>query len=130
MDWIVIALIVTIVGGFLFVRRTTLVREESAVEWLRKGAKVIDVRTESEYSQKHVAGAINIPLDRLKDWIKREVPDKDQTLLLHCAAGGRSAIGCRIVKELGYSRAHNLGSFGRAERIAKAAAAPQASAGQ
>lgn len=126
MEWVVFALIAVIVVGFLFMRRSTLVGEPFAAEWIRKGAKVIDVRTESEYEQRHIPGAVNLPLDRLNDGILREVPGTEEVVLLHCAAGGRSAIGCRKLKKLGYKKAYNLGSIGRAERIVAAARTPAA----
>jgi rhodanese-related sulfurtransferase len=35
----------------------------------------------------------------------------DKTLILYCASGGRSALGGKVLKDLGYDRVYNLGAF-------------------
>ena len=37
--------------------------------------------------------------------------DKGKTLILYCASGGRSALAGAVLKEMGYDRIYNLGSF-------------------
>ncbi|MGA2659256.1 MAG: rhodanese-like domain-containing protein [Verrucomicrobiota bacterium] len=110
-----------VIGGaiiaFFLLRRISLVPVESAREWLKKGAKVIDVRSEAEYRQGHLPEAINLPLNRLRDEISRHAPDKVQPLLLHCLSGARSGIGKGMLKRMGYRQVFNLGSYGRATRI-------------
>ena len=59
----------------------------AAVGWT---ALVIDVRTEAEFREQHLPGALNIPLDRLSEEIARHAPDKSKPLLLHCRSGARS----------------------------------------
>ncbi|NNK75336.1 MAG: rhodanese-like domain-containing protein, partial [Maribacter sp.] len=51
----------------------------------------------------HVVNATNTPLDFLNDHL-HEFP-KEQTFLLHCAAGYRSIIAASILKSRGF---HNL----------------------
>lgn len=121
MDWIVLALIAVFVLGFFLLNRSQLVSESDAQRWLREGAKIIDVRTEAEYRHNPLPGSINLPLPQLRDKISKHVEDKNQVLLLHCAAGGRSALARRTLRELGYSRSYNLGSHTRAARIVAAA---------
>jgi rhodanese-related sulfurtransferase len=60
--WIIIG---GAIAAFLVLKRLTLVRPEVARDCLKRGAKVIDVRSESEFQEKHLTGALNIPLDRL-----------------------------------------------------------------
>ena len=36
---------------------------------------------------------------------------KDKTLILYCASGGRSALGGKVLKDMGYDRVYNLGAF-------------------
>lgn len=126
MDWIVLTLIGAGASFFFLFNRGTLAPESKAKDWILKGAKVIDVRTEDEYRQQHLPGTLNVPLDKLRAQIPHEAPDKDAVLLLHCVAGGRSAIGCRTLKQMGYRKCYNLGSYRRAERIL--GGVPQASA--
>jgi phage shock protein E len=94
-----------------------LVNPEVARDCLKRGAKVIDVRSEAEFQEKHLPGVLNIPLDRLREQIGRRVPSKEQVILLHCLSGGRSAIVKSILRNTGYRNAFNLGSYGRARRI-------------
>ncbi|HWW00670.1 MAG TPA: rhodanese-like domain-containing protein [Candidatus Acidoferrum sp.] len=112
--WLIFGVALT---AFLALKRLALVRPEVARDWLKKGARVIDVRSESEFQEKHLSGAINIPLHRLSDGLPRRAPDKEQPILLHCLSGGRSGIGQGIARRMGYRNAFNLGSYGRAERI-------------
>ena len=112
--WIILA---AAIAAFLLYKRLTMMRPDAAREWLNKGARVIDVRSEGEYQEKHLPGAVNIPLNRLRDEIARFAPDKEQPLLLHCLSGGRSGMGTSMLKKMGYRNVFNLGSYGRAQKI-------------
>jgi rhodanese-related sulfurtransferase len=93
------------------------VSKKAAAEYLRNGAVVIDVRSAGEFTAKHLPRAVNIPLSEIETVIARKVRDKDQVLLLHCQSGSRSAEAIRRLKAIGYERAYNLGSYGRAAQI-------------
>lgn len=82
-----------------------------------EGGRVIDVRTASEFEAGHLPGAINIPLGELTGRIASAAPDKNQPLLLHCASGARSAAAVKILRDLGYPRAVNVGSYSRARAL-------------
>jgi phage shock protein E len=112
--WIILGVAIV---AFLIYKRLTLMRPDTARDWLNKGARVIDVRSEGEYQEKHLPGALNIPLNRLRDEIARFAPGKEQPLLLHCLSGTRSGMGTAILKKMGYRNVFNLGSYGRAEKI-------------
>ena len=117
MNWLTWIIIGGAITAFLVLKRLTLVRPEVARDCLKRGAKIIDVRSEGEFQQKHLPGALNIPLNRLRDQIGRHAPNKEQAILLHCLSGGCSGIGKSILKKMGYRNAFNLGSYGRAEKI-------------
>ena len=117
MDWHTWLILGGAVAGFLLLKRLTLVRPEAARAMLENGARVIDVRSEGEYQERHLPGAVNVPLGRLRDGIARHAPDKEQALLLHCLSGGRSGMGKSMLRKMGYRNAFNLGSYGRAEKI-------------
>ena len=114
LTWIVI---VGVVVAFLLVKRLTQVNPATARKWLDKGALVIDVRNRAEFHERHLPGAINIPLNRLGDEIAERAPNKEQPLLLHCLSGTRSGMVQAMLKKLGYQHVFNLGSYGRAARI-------------
>jgi len=61
---------------------------EAFAEAHAKGATLLDVRNPDEYEERHVPGAILIPLDELGDRLD-EVP-KASPLYVICARGGRS----------------------------------------
>jgi phage shock protein E len=117
--WIVI---IGAVVAFFLVKRLTQASPVAAQDWLRKGALVIDVRSESEYQERHLRNAVNIPLNRLGDEIGRYATNKEQPILLHCLSGARSGMGANTLKRMGYINVSNLGSYGRAEKIISEAA--------
>jgi phage shock protein E len=120
MNWRTWIIIGGAVAGFLLLKRLTLVRPEMARDWLKKGARVIDVRSQGEFQERHLPAAENIPLDRLREEIARLAPNVEQPLLLHCLSGTRSGMGKAQLKKMGYRNVFNLGSYGRAERILEA----------
>ena len=68
--------------------------------------QIVDVRTPSEYSGKHIAGALSMPLSRLAEHA-RELPD-DRPLLVHCAGGYRSSIAASLLQQAGFTEVSEL----------------------
>jgi metal-sulfur cluster biosynthetic enzyme/rhodanese-related sulfurtransferase len=71
------------------------------------GLVVVDVRTREEYASGHIPRALLIPLDELEHRLG-ELPPRDAPILVHCAAGGRSAAACQLLGRYGYTRLLNL----------------------
>jgi len=117
MQWIVVLGVAAVAGVLWALKQADTVSDEAAQEYLRQGAKVIDVRSAEEYREHHLPNAVNIPLNELERRIAKEAPDKVTVLLLHCLSGGRSAVGVRLLKRLGCTKVFNLGSLARAEKI-------------
>ena len=65
-------------------------RKQAIIDALLKGAKIIDVRTVSEFKVDHIEGAINIPIDRLNNEIKRI--KKMRTPIVVCCESGSHGI--------------------------------------
>jgi phage shock protein E len=78
--------------------------------------KVLDVRSPDEFEEGHIAGAINLPVDRLEKGVAAVVAGKDTPIVLHCASGFRSARAAKILGRLGYSNVQDLGSMANAEK--------------
>lgn len=72
----------------------------------------IDVRSSAEFRGGHLAGALNLPLDQLQHGIASLVPNPDSELVLYCASGARSAFGCAVLTQMGYTAARNGGGIG------------------
>ena len=66
-------------------------------------AVVLDVRSPEEYASGHVPGAINLPVKKVSDQVQGIVKNKDTTIIVHCAAGGRSARATKALTKLGYT---------------------------
>lgn len=69
---------------------------------------VIDVRTKDEYNDKHIQGAINIPLQDIPERIGNVVRDKNEVIILYCEYGGRSRKALSKLEKLGYVNVYNL----------------------
>lgn len=69
---------------------------------------VIDVRTEDEYKEGHVKGALNIDYYDGRAKEKLDAMDKTKTYLIYCASGSRSSIVLEMMQELGFSSVYNV----------------------
>jgi hydroxyacylglutathione hydrolase len=70
------------------------------------GARVVDVRSESEWSGGHLPGAHHIPLGYLPDRLSELQPDR--TVIVQCYSGARSAIGASLLERAGFRDVRNL----------------------
>ena len=73
------------------------------------GYIILDTRTQAEYDEGHIPGAIVIPHDEITDRAEEELPHKDQLLLVYCRSGRRSKLAAEALVELGYT---NIKEFG------------------
>lgn len=73
---------------------------------------LIDVRSPGEYAGGYLDGAVNLPLDQLQAGIARVAPDLAQPIVLYCASGGRSGMGCMLLQQMGYRQVSNGGGIG------------------
>ena len=70
---------------------------------------ILDVRTVEEYNLSHIDGAINIPLDELRENLEKL--DKSKEIIVHCYSGLRSYLACRILKQKGYNVKNLIGGY-------------------
>ena len=75
----------------------------------QEGYILLDVRTQEEYDQGHIPGAIVIPDTEIEARAEEVLPDKDQLILVYCRSGRRSKNAAQILVELGYT---NIKEFG------------------
>jgi glyoxylase-like metal-dependent hydrolase (beta-lactamase superfamily II)/rhodanese-related sulfurtransferase len=74
--------------------------------------EIIDVRKESEFSEGHIKGAINMPLNSFADILNLASVDHERNLYVHCAGGYRSVIAASLLKRQGFHNLRNvLGGF-------------------
>lgn len=75
----------------------------------QEGYILLDVRTQEEYDQGHIPGAVVIPDTEIEAKAEEVLPDKDQLILVYCRSGRRSKNAAQILVELGYT---NIKEFG------------------
>ena len=64
---------------------------------------IIDARTAEEFAEGHIADAILIPEYEIADRAEKELPDKEQLILVYCRSGRRSKIASEELVKLGYT---------------------------
>lgn len=117
MNWTSVAVIASLFVLVFLLKRGGQVSSRSAVEYLRGGALVLDVRSAGEFTAGHLPGAVNLPLSEIETAVNRKVKSKDQVVLVYCQSGARSSEARRKLRAMGYEHAFNMGSYRRAERI-------------
>ena len=75
------------------------------------GYVIIDARTQEEYDEGHIPGAILIPEYEIADRAENELPDKDQLILVYCRSGRRSKIAAEELVKLGYTNVKEFGGI-------------------
>ena len=74
-----------------------------------EGYIILDVRTQEEYDQGHIPGAIVISHEKISEKAEEVLTDKDQLILVYCRSGRRSKLAAEALVELGYT---NIKEFG------------------
>jgi len=120
LNWTAASLILAVIGLVYALKRARQISSTDALEFLKNGALVIDVRSTAEFKSSHLPQALNIPFDEIETLLPRSVKDKDRVLLLHCQSGMRSGVAKARLKGLGYTNVFNLGSYAQAARIVTA----------
>ncbi|MDR6369978.1 rhodanese-related sulfurtransferase [Chryseobacterium bernardetii] len=78
-------------------------------ELVRKGAVILDVRTEKEYATGHIEGSVNISLGTIRERYMELDPKK--TYITVCSHGLRSVKVENILKEKGFQQVYNGGAW-------------------
>ena len=73
---------------------------DEAKERVAKGAKLLDVRLESEHSNNGIAGSMNIPLFMLR--LKTDSLNPDVSYIVYCDTGRRSSAAAFLMGERGF----------------------------
>ena len=83
-----------------------------------RNALVVDVRDAPEVDKTgRVAGAVHVSRGMLEFRADPDAPshdpafDRARPVIVYCASGGRSALGGKVLKDMGYGEVYNLGAF-------------------
>ena len=85
--------------------------EAKALMDSESGYIIIDARTQEEYDQGHIPGAIMIPEYEIAVRAENELPDKNQLILVYCRSGRRSKIAAEELVKLGYTNVKEFGGI-------------------
>ena len=93
--------------GAVYVNITA--EEAKAIMDSEEGYIILDVRTQEEYDQGHIPGAIVISHEEIGEKAEGVLTDKNQLILVYCRSGRRSKLAAEILVGLGYT---NIKEFG------------------
>ena len=77
-------------------------------DYVSRGYKLIDVRSSGEFGRGSIPGAINIPVDEIRER-KSEILSHD--LLINCQVGQRGHTASLLLKELGFNAVNLDGGY-------------------
>ncbi len=72
---------------------------------------LLDARSEEEFSEGHIPGAIVIPHEEVSESAEREIPEKNVPVFVYCRSGRRSKIAAEALVSLGYSEVYEFGGI-------------------
>jgi NADPH-dependent 2,4-dienoyl-CoA reductase/sulfur reductase-like enzyme/rhodanese-related sulfurtransferase len=104
-----------------FVAQNVLAGKSNMITWdevskLNKDDYILlDVRTEEEFIRGHVNGAVNIPLDSLRERISEL--DKTKIIIAYCKVGIRGYIAERILDQKGFTVLNVTGGYTEVKRL-------------
>ena len=75
----------------------------------QQGYVILDTRTQEEYDEGHIPGAIVISHDEILEKAEDVLTDKNQLILVYCRSGRRSKLAAEDLVKLGYT---NIKEFG------------------
>lgn len=77
----------------------------------KTGYVIVDVRTQEEYDQGHIPGAISIPNETINDKKLAELKNLDQMILVYCRSGNRSRQAAKKLADIGYTNVIDFGGI-------------------
>jgi rhodanese-related sulfurtransferase len=72
---------------------------------------LLDVRTQEEYDEAHIEGAILLPDYEIEEKAGERLPDKNAMILVYCRTGRRSAASANKLLEMGYTQVIDFGGI-------------------
>src|ERR1019366_3004315 len=79
---------------------------------------LVDTREDSEWAAGHAEGAVHLGKGVIERDIEGKIPDKEQTLVLYCGGGFRSALAGDAIQKMGYKNVISLDGGWRAIQAA------------
>ena len=74
---------------------------------IENGALLVDVRSEQEFAEGHLEGAININWDQTDELIAAIGNDKQRQVVFYCRSGNRVGKSIKVLESRGYTNIIN-----------------------
>ena len=84
---------------------------ENAWPMIHNGALLVDVRSEKEFSEGHIDGAVNIEWDKTDQLIAAIGEDQQREVVFYCRSGNRAGKAKASLEDKGYSQVFNATGF-------------------
>jgi len=84
---------------------------ETAKKMMSEDHILLDVRTEEEFAEAHIEGAVLMPYDEIAMRAEAELSDKEAVILVYCRSGRRSATAAETLAGLGYANVFDFGGI-------------------
>ncbi len=116
----VVILFIIAIGYYIYIQKATTtpqvtvqyeditIQEAKSMIDSNEDVLILDVRTEAEFAQGHLAGAINIPHFNIEERYKELNVDKNKSIITICTMGGRSRLAAESLSKLGFTNVHNM----------------------
>ncbi len=85
--------------------------DASSIMSSETGYIILDVRTQEEYDQGHIDGAICVPNESITGEDIPQLPDKSQLILVYCRSGRRSKEASQKLADMGYTNVMEFGGI-------------------
>jgi rhodanese-related sulfurtransferase len=72
------------------------------------GARLIDIREQSEWAAGHASGAEYLGKGVIERDIESRVPEKDAEIILYCGGGFRSVLAADALQQMGYTNVASM----------------------
>lgn len=95
--------------------RMDVISPEQYLDSNSEDTLLLDVRTVSEFEEGHIEGAINIPVDSLRE--RMDELDKDKEIIEYCQVGIRGYIAARILNQNGFKVKNMTGGYKSASTL-------------
>lgn len=105
-------------SGLSTARTDQLAPADLAGRMERNDIYVLDVRSDTEFADGHIAGAHNLMAGYLPDRLEA-VPNGSQTVALVCRSGYRSTVAASVLERAGFTNVHNVAGGMNAWRAAR-----------
>jgi len=91
--------------------KTINAKEAKAIMDESKSFVILDVRTQNEFNAQRIDGAILIPHDVIRSRAAEKLPNKNETILIYCRSGRRSALAAAELARMGYKNVYDFGGI-------------------